>query len=458
VEPRRSILGAPLLVVLAACSPRPTVLPPTPAPSATPTVPATRTLGPTATLAAGATHVTPAAKASGIEWLDRNGGAPWSPDGRHLAYWTLGEDEYRPGHGFDPHVDAPGTLHFLDTATGVSCTSTVQAGYPLYWGDSGPVRWRSDGRVEIDTRWQSGTDTWSSEWRVGEVCGRDSSPLATATPDPAPPNEERSPGGRFVVVTSTLSEAEERVRTELLPAAGGPPVAVVDWQRISYEDGYIDPVWIGDGEYLVRESWDRGPLLLSADRGVVEVGSTLFGVPQRDMLRATPIHGPDGVRAVALEVEGAENIPLRLYHRDTGRSEVLPLDHLISTSPDGQWLAAWGGADPAHEGRPAWIRRIDDVDGQWVGLDGPPKGWSSLRWSPDATRVAMGGPGYVVAFSVPDGRRVGTWDTRPFGGGDVSDAATWTGPWSPDGRWLVASGTAGGETGLFVLPVPEVAR
>jgi hypothetical protein len=100
------------------------------------------------------------------------------------------------------------------------------------------------------------------------------------------------------------------------------------------------PEWVGDGEDLIRESGDRGPLLLSAKRGIAELGPALFGVPQRRELRATPLGGPDGPSVIALEISGSENVRLRLHHLAADRSEVLPLDHLLDVSPDGEWMAA----------------------------------------------------------------------------------------------------------------------
>ncbi len=218
----------------------------------------------------------------------------------------------------------------------------------------------------------------------------------------------------------------------------------------------MDPYWVSDDTILIPETTELGPVLLSASEGVVALARDRFGLEEvPEGLTATSTAVDDDGYAILL-LRGSGNVPLRLYRSVDHRVERLPLHHLIAFSPDGRWIAAWGGEDPAHQGHPAWIRQVDDVGGEWVPLDGPPEGWRSARWSPDSTRLAMGGPGSMMVYRVPDGRRVAAWGTRPFGA-ETADSSTWLGPWSPDGRWLVARGVAGDQMGLFVIDVMGIA-
>ena len=409
---------------------------------------------PTATAIPGSLPVTPVATAAGIFWPSddrRDDGSAWSQDRRFLAYWTLGADEYRVhGGGFvekPERGDFPtGELHLLDALIGQSCLSAAQAGVGIGApGDAGSaVRWLPDGRVRIG-------------WQVGRPCHDDFETVPT--PEPTTPPDQASPNGQYRVVTAVRDPDRCFARhTTLVDTRSGATVAELDWTGRDYEDAPcgMDPRWVSGDTILIPETAEQGPVLLSAREGVVALAKDRFGLEDLpwDLTATGTAVDDDGYAILLHPLSG--NVPLRLYRSVDHRVESLPLHHLIAFSPDGRWIAAWGGEDPAHQGHPAWIRRMDDVDGEWMPLDGPAEGWGTTRWSPDSTRLAMGGPGSVSVFAVPDGRRVAAWDTRPYGA-EETDSSTWLGPWSPDGRWLVASGVAGNQMGLFVIDVMGIA-
>lgn len=77
-----------------------------------------------------------------------------------------------------------------------------------------------------------------------------------------------------------------------------------------------------------------------------------------------------------------------------------------------------------------WVRErvLYDIP---VGSGGEDRGLDAVCWSPDGSRLAVGGEDGVVRVMRPDGRPL--WEGR-------HEARVWSVSWSPDGRWL-ASGS-----------------
>ena len=69
----------------------------------------------------------------------------------------------------------------------------------------------------------------------------------------------------------------------------------------------------------------------------------------------------------------------------------------------------------------------------------------------EEARLAVAGPASVAVYRSPDGQRERLWSTWPYG--ERSEFRVSVGPWSPDGRWVVAAGVHGNRTGLFLLEV-----
>jgi hypothetical protein len=112
-------------------------------------------------------------------------------------------------------------------------------------------------------------------------------------------------------------------------------------------------------------------------------------------------------------------------------------------SADGEWLLLDARPDVAgYESHAIWIRRIEDVGGEWQLLAA---GVGSALWNVEWKEMAFYDDAVVTWQTFPEAEPIGRWDTSPF----------WTYPvaWSPDGRFLVTEGNVPGlwQCGLFVL-------
>jgi hypothetical protein len=371
----------------------------------------------------------------------------WSPDSRYFAYWTFSSAE-----SLTRHDEATGSLHFVDVSTGATCVSVAPSDIPWYPRFT-RVMWTTEGHAEL----QDAEGTRRSV--VPCLVDADGTPATGEAVADAATADVLAPGGRYRLIDDGCLNR----RTSIVSVPDNQEQVALTWRAFDYEDAACGspPEWLSPDTVLIPETIDHGPTLLFAADGELRDARDYFDLPDAtldpDKLEKQPRLYGHGVPmahdqfAVVADEYNNENLPLRVLHGETGDVETLPFDHFISASPDGEWLAAWGGEDRAHQVHSAWIRRTADVGGTWVPLAGPPEGWRSAKWSPDSTRVAIGGPASVLVFAVPDGRRVGTWDLQPFDG--EVDRGIWPGPWSPDGRYVVAHGLAD-KHGLFIIPVP----
>ena len=82
------------------------------------------------------------------------------------------------------------------------------------------------------------------------------------------------------------------------------------------------------------------------------------------------------------------------------------------------------------KGNNIWIRRVDDVDGEWRLLG---EGIYTYRWNADNTEIMLVHDWQAVTWQTfPEGELIGQWSTEPF--------FPRPGDWSPNGRFLAVLG------------------
>lgn len=387
---------------------------------------------PTATVGA----MTLVATASGIEWInDSEGVSSWSPDGRFFAFWEMGEDVYRPAYGYDSAASAGGTLRFLDQDRGEICTSRRQVGFSFWTNGRGALRWSADGRVILDGL-------------VGWPCGDGFMAEPSATAGSA--DGELSPEGGFQVLDRSAVGDCAAHESELREAATGRLIVELAWKSESYKDAPcgVAARWVDEGSYLIPETIDRGPVLLSASQGAIALAESFVPEQEAHLLTSQALMPVDGRPAILIWFR-MPGRPLRLYHLSSGELEVLPFERFLAASPDGRWLAVGESGAPESREAAIWIRPVSAAGEAWTPIRGEGLLPQRLRWSPDGARLAVAGPASVSVYRTPDGQREGVGSTLPFGAG--GDEPVWLGPWSPDGIRLPVAAVSGQRTGLYVL-------
>jgi hypothetical protein len=394
-------------------------------------------------------RATPLARAPAIHF------AGWSPDSRWVAYWvSLQEDvdDYL-SHGA-PGFPA-GTLHFTDVDTIVSCAAPAS----VTRDPGSTVQWSAEGAVMLVT--PDGVLT-------GSPCQTD--PYTTSS-DYTPTDEEEvdlalSPDGRYRAAT-VLQSSEGGIltfETTIATHDGTQLLQTVAWQIDQRLGEYgLGGEWISRNQFLIYETLSAGPLLVGAHDGVIAVATELLGLQDIPSILddegyglravAAPELEPDAFHLLLTGVGLEENHPaVMLYHANSEVTETLPYRAVWWTpfSADGEWLLMDERPEiDGYEGHAIWIRRVQDVGGEWQLLAA---GVDSTLWNTEWTEMAFYDDAVVTWQTFPEAELIGRWDTSPF----------WTHPvaWSPDGRFLVTEGTVPGlwQYGLFVLEPPTRAQ
>ncbi len=371
----------------------------------------------------------------------------WSPDGDWLAYWLAAEVP----QFFYPFP--PGKLHFLNIRTGQICSYSEYVARDH--GDH--LVWQLDGKVQV---------ILSSDKRAyrGAPCRNDFVRI-TYRPEVKEINSALSPNGSYRASTVSRTEADGTLDavTTITRVATGKVESTVKWKHRGGE-GELGPggQWLAESQFLVHETLDQGPLLITVGKGTVRVAQELFKVP--------PVTGKQGqsdfviLRAAAAVVNGTHTYhivlfgmgmeaafpPIRLYHSETGKVEEIPFRHTWTPafSSDGQWLLLDERPIKGnYESYALWTRPVDPVGSEARALatsslsDGSPYALWSANWK----RVAFGFPGHIVVYTFPEGVRIGSWMTDAYG--------TVPRAWSPDGNLLAVEGyiPAEQQQALFVI-------
>jgi len=370
----------------------------------------------------------------------------WSPDGEWLAFWKAND-------AAPAQLHRAMTLWFYNPRTGQTCdcpeirSKTTDISPP-------PLTWEDGGQAVV----QDGATTWRGAPCQGSF---------RATSDVPPPADALSPGGSYRAATreEQSGDAQIEVTTTLSDTPSGQTVQAVEYLLPAEVQGNLGlgGACVTDSLFLIRETLDRGPLLVDVRTGrVIAVMAELFGLDQLPSpnlgfwAAAQAVAGSDSYHIVLGALHhglfggvGIESTwpPLRLYHSETGQVEELPFKVAWSPtfSPDGRWLLMdarpWrtrAGTDETYPSSALWARPVDPP-GSAVHLVAD--GDSHACWSPDWTRMAMAGPGSSLGlpnvtsvYSFPEGTVLNAWATGDY---RAQQAA-----WSPDSKRLAMSGLA----------------
>jgi hypothetical protein len=357
----------------------------------------------------------------------------WSPDGEWLAYWVSGQADV----SSEFYPAPPGTLNFRNVRTGQECAvpeivSQQEEGDQLVWAPGGEVL--------VSTSGQS---------FQGTPCGGDFRPVQTPTETPALAAGVLSPGGEYRAETTVMDSSAGilSLSSAIIAVPDDQVILMVKW-KIDERLGELEQggEWLGGNQFLIYETLDRGPLLLTVSGEVIDVARELFGLeeipslldPDGVSLRAVGAAGTDHYH-IALSGVGTEaNFPpVRLYHSESGQVEEMPFRYLWppAFSPDGGWLLL--DEHPVQEGYETyalWTRSVDPEGSPVHFLAG---GSPYSLWSPDWSMVVFGGEGSFSVYAFPDGETLGSWVTGDYSARPIA--------WSPDGSAMIAHGVAPGD-------------
>jgi len=362
----------------------------------------------------------------------------WSPDGEWLAFWRAPDattDQTSPAE----------TLHFYSPRTGEMC-DCPEVRHATLLTPPRALTWEEGGQV---VAWSGATAMW------GTPCEGGFAPASEAPPTGE--EEALSPGGSYRAATRGQRSGDGRIHasTTFTDARTRRPIQTIDYTHRGGESILgLGGEWVTGSLFLIRETEERGPLLVDLEDGrVVVVMAELFALQQ--------VPSPElGFWAAARSVAGSDVFHivlggvarrLQLYHSETGQTEELESRYAFSPtfSPDGRWLLMGGFRGPVGTAFALWARPLDPP-GTPARLVA--EGDYAASWSPDWTRVALARPGSTFGlpnvtsvYSFPEGRPLNSWATGEY---RARPAA-----WSPDGKRLAMSGNVAGERkyGLFVV-------
>lgn len=386
----------------------------------------------------------------------------WSPDGRWLPFWTADRYDY-----LDPRKEAA-QLHIYDTITGTVCSQpgamrvtrsddviwdrpdevTVRIdGVPAIGPPCGALRPAPESTHALPTVQAGETPEWAEVW-AGEAPG-DSKGATSSAP---------SPDGQFLATTTALDD-DAHYETVITRTSDGQRVAATTWDGGGGFGGAgLGGVWLPSGDFILTESTDRGPLVLTTTGDVALVAERYFGL-QVPVAEPYAIHinvYSDPIRQEwHLSLTGHGSV--RLYHSELQAAETLPSDELWDggLSRDGVWLMIRGRDGEGGSSGGLWIRGLDDRSTPFRQIPWSEKvGGNSAPYSSGQAQFAFGNneDGLVSIVTFPNGVVVGRWELADD---DYSGTR-----WSPDGRWIAIEGdrrNADGTIvarGLYIAPLP----
>jgi hypothetical protein len=380
--------------------------------------------------------------------------AGWSPDGQWLVFWTVEP----PDPGAAGFVEFIYRLRLYHPETGERCRydEVTTTGYARM------LDWHSDGRwgFQQDDRFLAALPCEDPE---------PASPGGFLTGD-IPADMPISPDGRYQAVTVLTAEGRvQYLETSLIDLETGEAVELLHDGRsytslpwridlpVLYENFlYRSGEWLTDRIFLIRHTYDQGPLLLSPGEQVVQVSPELFGEPpgyqdaEGYSRFASGAPHPDGENFhLLLGTSGRdiEHLYLKLYHSETGEMEELPYRRAIAGGLFQDYLflnpyprETFYGYE---HGGGIWVRPIDPPGSPGSVLV---TNMDHFQVSPDLDRLVYShDQNRITLISFPDGEIIHSWETHGYGPGWFS--------WSPDGSRIATSGQLQGsqEVGIFVI-------
>jgi hypothetical protein len=395
----------------------------------TPALPNTPTTIPTPTATATAIPIEPAATGADIR-IDS-----WSPDGIWLGYWLSTKEDLTAGS----YPASIGRLYFLNPHTGQVCEhpNLVSSEYPPL------ITWQPDGRAVVHNK-----DTY----QTGSPC-EDFTPLPVSDiVFPKVQDPSLSPEGSYRVRSDVRDETEFLVvTTTITNVSNGEVENSVEWEiEQALGELGLGGEWVTDDLFILYGTRERGPLLLEAGKGVIQVAPDLFGVPGNLNLnvRAAAVKDTEIYHILIYGTGSEANLPpVRLYHSETGVVEELPYTHLwrYGFSPDGHWVLL--DSRPNQEGYESyalWVRPVDPPESRLRLLaEGTP--WFS--WSSDQSKIAFGWTGRFSVLAFPEGDEIGSWSTDGYTNYYIV--------WSPKGDFIATAGNINGQmdAALYIVPI-----
>jgi hypothetical protein len=385
-------------------------------------------------------------------------GAGFLPDNQWIIYWAASQEAIA-----QAEYEMPvGVLHFINLQTGQACMRpefTTEAGKPL-------LGWSVDGDGQVTVITDQGTYRGlPCQTEPFMQVSQQTKKEVIAASSTLPP--DYSPDGKYQVKTESLSIENdiEKFDTTIIAVNSGEVVQHLTWLidtgTGSYEN-VTGGMWISNSQFLIDRTFDRGPLIVDAAKGVIQVLTDLLGMQEIP----SPVDGefyipwgiplpgdkPDQYHLLVVGAwPEADSPTVSLYHAESGVVETLPYSQpwYGGFSPDHQWLMMDRHPDVnGYEAFEVWIRRLEDVDGKWQLLADPSIVEYSALWNSNYTEMVVNKEDRLTWQPFPDpnyGERLGCWQTTGY----------WTLPdaFSLDGCRVLATGNKPGEWdyGLFVL-------
>jgi len=401
----------------------------------------------------------------------------WSPDGEVLAYWTFSPEEAAADFTYPP-----GTLHFLNAETKQLCKYPHQVGYG-YADDR--IVWLTGGRVLVVTQDQqvlsstpcgddlvSLTDVFPA--RINSIAAYNSDrslflirseeryffynsgshsvrEVAGTIPVSSRAGYSWSPSEQYIGITDVAGmPAHFEMSTYIVDMQTGEVVDTLNWQHADVEGSFAGPIWLGEEQFLIEETLDQGPLLVTMGEEVTQVASTLFGISAAPGQRAAAARVENtNMYHVALWDSTATTTTMLLYHSESDEVEEVPLPAqtwLPQFSLDGRWLTFLTIPTQQSGSYEVWQRAVDPASQaveHLLDADTPPSPLDST-W---INIVVSSAEGFSLLTS--DGLAKGVWQTTPY---EVHFFLP-----SSEGQSLALLGYVPGshQEALFVIPVPE---
>lgn len=363
----------------------------------------------------------------------------WSPDGKFFAYWSFDAEQR-----FD-YSYPPGTLYFLRTDREEICSYS----YPVMYSGQDSLNWQADGTVIILA---------GNLPRSGVPC-ENFSVVTDATNIPANvSNFSLSPGGNYRAVTKVLDTAPYLAETTILNMLTGSVENNVQWKFHDVMKSPGEGQWLNSNQFLINETADQGPLLITVGQGVVRVADDIFGQPvncREDCFltaNGASVLETDSYHIVLFGVGETSSFPaIQMYHSESSVIEKIPFQQGGFFSPDGKWLIFYDERISTQKSRgnfQLWLRPVDPAGATVNFLASTDVNPFPLSWSPDNTKLAIPSSTGVTVFRFYNDTLVETerWKTDDY---RVIEAL-----WSPDSQSLVLRGdlsAPGSQEALFLI-------
>ncbi|MBI4670663.1 MAG: hypothetical protein HY741_03215 [Chloroflexi bacterium] len=252
-----------------------------------------------------------------------------------------------------------------------------------------------------------------------------------------------SPSGKRFSTTTQTGSPDFIANTFAIDLETGKILDNVKWKYPDAEGEWSGPTWLNDEQFVIGNTLDQGPLLVTIGKNAIEIAPQLFNRPvDSTLIAAAQASEGSDMYHIALS-DLAENIKgVLLYHSENGEVEELPFQHFGALSPNGLGLIAYD------DGYKAWARAVDPLGTRAELFLTQKEHPFPISWSPEGNRTAVHSANEILVFSIPSGDKLKAWT--------MESESVFPGPWSPNGRFLAAVGDWGpDQRALYVVGVPD---